>query len=330
MLPLRGVRVLDVTTFLAGPLATRALADFGADVIKVEPPSGDPTRAGWTGLEGSSRLPEPNPYWRALHGGRRSIVLDLTAGEDRETFLRLAADADVVVDNMRPGVTARFGVDGPSLRALFPRLVTCAITGFDADDPLAGISATDGPVQAWTGAVELMKGWTGVAMPMPMQVGDVAGGSIAAQAILAALVARASTGVGTHIDISLAGALAQWMAVTDRHRTLAPPATLVLAGSDGVEFLVQAPLRFAAQLLAVFGLPTDLPRGDVAAAVHRVAVCETAATWLDRLWTAGVPAAPVRPPSDTLPTPPWSFDGERAAPASGPPALGAHNGQGWR
>ena len=227
---LQGVRVLDVTTFLAGPLATRALADLGADVLKVEPPAGDPTRAGWKGG------PDPSFYWRALHGGRRSVMLDLGSPADKEEFLRLASDADVVLENMRPGVTAKFGVDGPSLRERFPRLITCAITGFDADEELAGISATDGPVQAWTGAIELMEGWSGTALPMPVQLGDVSGGVAAAQGVLAALVSRSRTGVGAHVQVSLAGALTP-LAVGDR-----PEWHVALAGHAGADRQRRQPL----------------------------------------------------------------------------------------
>ncbi len=323
MLPLQGLRVLDLTTFLAGPLATRTLADLGAEVLKVEPPGGDPTRGGWTG-EG-----EPSFYWQALHGGRRSVVIDLASEQGLADFVALAAEADVVVDNLRPGVTKRFGVDGPSLRTRFPRLVTCAITGFDSDDALAGRSATDGPVQAWSGSVELMESWIQTPLPMPLQVGDVAGGAAAAQGILAALVARGVSGVGRHVEVSLAGSLAQWMAVTDRTGTLAPPATLVLTGKDGARFLVQAPMRFAARLLDAFGLPPETARSDIAAAAQAAADGETAAGWLERLWAAGIPAAPVRPPAAELPRPPWSFDGVRAPSPGPPPALGAANGEGW-
>lgn len=326
MRPLDGLRVVDLTTFLAGPLATRSLADLGADVMKVEPPTGDPTRAGWTGTDGTGA---PSYYWRALHGGRRSVVFDLATPQGREAFIGLASAADVVVENLRPGVSRRFGIDGPALRARFPRLVTCAITGFDEDDELSGISATDGPVQASAGVVELMQRWSGVSLPVPIQVGDIAGGALATQGILAALVARAGSGVGTHVQVSLAGALAQWMAVTDRQATLAPPATMVLTGSDGARFLVQAPLRFAAGVLTVFGLASNTPRAEIAAAAEAAAVEAPASSWLDRLWAAGIPAAPLRPLSSELPRPPWSFDGARLDPAGAPPALGADNGRGW-
>lgn len=284
--------------------------------------SGDPTRAGWTG-EG-----DPSLFWRSLHGGRRSVVIDLSTEAGPAALTALAADADVVVENLRPGVTSRFGVDGPSLRRVYPHLVTCAITGFD-DELLAGAAATDGPVQAWTGAIELMERWSGQSLPMPLAAADIAGGSYAAQGVLAALVARGRSGVGAHIEVSLSAALAQWIAVADRQMTLAPPNTLVLAGSDGERFLVQAPLRFAARLLEVLGLPQDTASDTVATAAAEIVAGAPSLDWLKRLWSAGIPAAPLRPLSEDVPNPPWRIDGRQLLPAGDPPALGAHNRQGW-
>ena len=116
-----------------------------------------------------------------------------------------------------------------------------------------------------SGAVELMEGWSGAALPMPVQIGDVAGGTVATQGVLAALVARSRTGVGSHVQVSLAGALRQWMAVTDRMGTLRSPATLVLTGSDGDRFLVQTPMRFAAKLLELLELDPSTPRARLPA-----------------------------------------------------------------
>jgi crotonobetainyl-CoA:carnitine CoA-transferase CaiB-like acyl-CoA transferase len=318
-----------MTTYLAGPLATRVLADLGATVLKVEPPGGDVTRAGWRRGDDAGGA---SFYWRALHGGRRSVAIDLAEDDGRDQLFDLAGSADVVVDNMRPGVTARFGVDGPSLRTRFPHLVTCAITGFDPADELAGVSATDGPIQAWAGSVDLMQRWCGVELPLPLQAGDIAGGSAAAAGVLAALFDRTRTGVGRHVQVSLDGALTQWLAVTDRQLTLAPPATLVLTGGDGVRFLVQTPLRFAAVLLQVLGLPPGLPKEEVADACAKVATSDTARAWLDKLWAAGIPAAPVRQlgsPDDVPPQPPWTFDGERAPRPGPPPELDADRERPW-
>jgi crotonobetainyl-CoA:carnitine CoA-transferase CaiB-like acyl-CoA transferase len=218
------------------------------------------------------------------------------------------------------------------LRARFPQLITCAITGFDPDDELAAISATDGPVQAWAGSVDLMERWCGVELPMPLQAGDIAGGAAAAQGVLAALFDRSRTGVGRHVQVSLDGALTQWLAVTDRRLTLSPPATLVLTAGDGVRFLVQTPLRFAGVLLQVLGLPSDLPREQIADACAKVAATDTGRAWLDKLWGAGIPAAPVRRlggDDEGPPQPPWAFDGERVPRPGPPPELDADRERLW-
>src|SRR5207248_3800355 len=120
--PLRGYRVLDLTTFLSGPLVGRALADLGADVIKVEPPTGDPTR-GKPGDPLSS-------LWQNVHRGRKSITLDLKNPAGRDTLLELARHADVLLENFRPGVMDRFGLTADDVRAVNDRLVFCTITGF--------------------------------------------------------------------------------------------------------------------------------------------------------------------------------------------------------
>ena len=134
------------------------------------------------------------------------------------------------------------------------------------------------------------------------------------------------------MQVSLAGALTQWLAVTDRQMTLTPPATLVLTGADGVRFLVQTPLRFASVLLQVLGLPFDLPREQVADACAKVAATDTGRAWLDKLWAAGIPAAPVRQlgvPDEAPPQPPWAFDGERAPRPGPPPELDADRERLW-
>src|SRR4051794_805652 len=143
--PLRGVRVLDLTTFLSGPLVTRALADLGAEVIKVEPPGGDLTRGGQD--QPTSSL------WVNVHRGRKSVVLDLKATAGRGVFLDLVQTTDVLVENYRPGVTERLQIGPEHLRAKNPRLVYCTITGFGPDGPMADQVAIDGPVQAIAGAL---------------------------------------------------------------------------------------------------------------------------------------------------------------------------------
>lgn len=359
--PLAGFRVLDLTTFLSGPLATRSLAALGADVVKVESPSGDPTRAG-TGLQPGD---PPSPYWTELHRDRRSVVLDLKAPAGRDVLLALVERADALVENFRPGVMARLGLDPAALRRANPRLVSCSITGFGGDGPYSDLAAIDGPVQAFTGVLELTGRDGEPGLPVPMQVADIAGASYGAQAVLAGLLARERTGAGTHVELSLAECLLQWLGVVDRSGTLAPPATLVLDTADGGRVLVQAIMHFHPRLAA---LVSAVPGCETFAADERFADRESRSrhreeyeqivrrafrarprdAWLADLHAAGVPAAPVQRVDEVLahpqlvhrgaattvdlpglgPTtvvaPPFVFDGERRTATTPPPALGEH------
>jgi crotonobetainyl-CoA:carnitine CoA-transferase CaiB-like acyl-CoA transferase len=359
--PLAGFRILDLTTFLSGPLATRSLAALGADVVKVEPPTGDPTRAG-TGLRPGD---PPSPYWLALHRDRRSVVLDLKLASGRELLLDLVERADALVENFRPGVMARLGLEPGVLHARNPRLVICSISGFGADGPFSQLAAIDGPVQAFTGALELSGGEGDFGFPIPMQVADIAGASYGAQAVLAALLQRERTGRGAHVELSLAECLLQWLGVVDRSGTLAPPATMVLDTSDGERVLVQPIMhfhpRFAELVAAVEGCESfadderflDRPsraqhRAEYEEIVRRAFRARTRDEWLADLHAAGVPAAPVHRSDETLAhpqlqhrraaididvpglgeanvlAPPFVIDGERRLVSTPPPALGEH------
>jgi formyl-CoA transferase len=359
--PLAGVRVLDLSTFLSGPSATRALADLGAEIVKVEPPTGDRTRAG-TGLRPGD---PPSEFWLALHRDRRSVVLDLKSGAGRAVLLELAAHADVLLENYRPGVTAQLRIAYEDLEAVNPRLIYCTITGFGPDGPFADRTATDGPVQAFTGALETTGAPGEFGLPIPIQVADLVGGAYAAQAVLAALYAREHTGRGTHTDVSMAECLLGWLEITDRQRTLAPPTTLVLETGDGVALLVQTTMHFADRfvelLAAVPGceeLATDprfATRDDrrehldaYVEVVQRGFRTRAADEWLAALSSVGIPAARIQTSADALAHPqlahraatvevevpglgartllagPFRFDGERRRDLVPPPALGEH------
>jgi len=352
-LPLAGIRVIDLSTFLSGPMATHTLGELGAEVVKVEPPTGDPTRAG-TGLTPGSA---PSPFWTALHRDRRSVVLDLKQPAGVRALLDLVGHADVVVENFRPGVTARLGIGPAQLRGANPRLIYCSITGYGADGPGADRPATDGPIQATTGVLE----FTGA--PLPLTVADLTGGATAVQAVLAALYARERTGQGCHIDLSLAECLLQWLAVTDRSGSLSPPTTLVLRGSDGEAVLVQTPMHFRARLLALLAetpggsrFASDprwtTPEGprthleEYADGVRRAFATKAVGEWLALLDAAGIPAARVATLGEALDDPqarhrgstgwvelpggrrepvarsPFVFDGRRREDTSAPPVLG--------
>jgi CoA:oxalate CoA-transferase len=298
--PLAGFRILDLTTFLSGPLATRSLAVLGAEVVKIEPPTGDPTRAG-SGLHPGDA---PSPFWLALHRDRSSVVLDLKNESGRAVLLELVGHADALVENFRPGVMARLGLEPDVLRQRNPRLVSCAISGFGGDGPFSQLAAIDGPVQAFTGMLELTGSDGEAGLPIPMQVADIAGASYAAQAVLAALLARERSGHGAHIELSLAECVMQWLGVVDRSGTLAPPSTLILETSDARSVLVQAIMHFhprLAELVAKVpgneGFATDARFADrESRARHREAYedavrcafrTRTQADWLADLHAAG-------------------------------------------
>lgn len=353
--------MLDLTTFLSGPLATRSLAMLGADVVKIEPPTGDPTRAGF-GFRDDDR---PSPFWLALHRDRRSVVLDLKTDAGRGVLLDLVATSDALVENYRPGVMERLGLGPDVLLARNPRLVACSITGFGADGPFSQLAAIDGPVQAFTGVLELTGSGGEPGLPVPMQVADIAGASYGAQAVLAALLARERTGAGTHIELSLAECVLQWLGVVDRSGTLAPPSTLLLDTAGDGRVLVQPIMhfhaRFAALVSAVAGFEgfasddrfsnrdgRSRHRDEYERIVRAAFRARSRDDWLADLHAAGVPAAPIHRSGDVLShpqlrhrgaavdadvaglgettvlAPPFVFDGLRRTATTAPPRLGEH------
>lgn len=196
--PLAGVRVLDFTTRLPGPLATHILAQAGADVCKVEPPEGDQ-------LNRSTPLwPEAPAMYAALNGVKRVLAIDLKNEADRARLAPLVAEADVLVEGFRPGVMARFGLDYPTLSRAHPRLVYCSLTGYGQTGPRSGRAGHDLSYLAESGALSLMtQGGTAV-VPGTLIADIAAGGYAAVINIALALVARAASGRGSYLDCSMA------------------------------------------------------------------------------------------------------------------------------
>ena len=197
-LPLSGIRVADFSRVLAGPLATMLLADLGADVVKIErPESGDDTR-GW----GPPFVGGDAAYFLSLNRNKRSVTLDLSSDEGRSAARRLALASDVVVENFRPGLMERFGLDHATLAAEHPGLVYCSLTAFGEGD-LAARPGYDIIVQALSGLMS----FTGHPGGEPTKVGvallDVICGLYACNAIQAALIGRGATGRGVRMTVSL-------------------------------------------------------------------------------------------------------------------------------
>jgi crotonobetainyl-CoA:carnitine CoA-transferase CaiB-like acyl-CoA transferase len=196
--PLAGVRVLDLTRVLAGPMASQLLGDLGADIIKVEPPGmGDETR-GFAPFLGTE-----SHYFVSLNRGKRSVVLDLTKPEGADILRALARKADVLVENFRPGVMDRFGLGADVLMADNPRLVYCAISGFGLTGPLRDKPSFDIVTQAMSGVLSVNGEQGRPPVKLGIPIGDLSGGIFGAISILSALHERGATGRGRLIDVSL-------------------------------------------------------------------------------------------------------------------------------
>lgn len=194
---LPGLKVLDLSQYIPGPYATLLLSDMGADVIKVEPPQGDPMRTfGPVAADGLS------PLYRVLNGNKTVIRLDLKALEGVAELTRLVRQADVLVESFRPGVLARLGFGPDRLRALNPRLIHCALSGYGQTGPLVQRAGHDLTYMALTGALALMGTAETPVIPFP-PIADHAGAMHAVMAILAAAVRQGRDGVGASIDVSL-------------------------------------------------------------------------------------------------------------------------------
>ncbi|MBI1626252.1 CaiB/BaiF CoA transferase family protein [Comamonas suwonensis] len=207
---LAGIKVLDLSRVLAGPWATQMLADLGADVVKVERPvAGDDTRHWGPPFlkDDAGNDTREASYFTACNRNKRSITVDMAHPEGRALLLRMAQEADVVVENFKTGGLKQYGLDYASLKALNPRLVYCSITGFGQDGPYAERAGYDLMVQAMTGLMSITGHADGEPGGGPLKVGvaviDVFTGLYASNAILAALNARHATGEGQYIDMAL-------------------------------------------------------------------------------------------------------------------------------
>jgi len=199
--PLTGITVLDFTRVLAGPYCTRLLADLGADVLKVERREGDDTRRGYSQLEPGRE--DQATYFVRINVGKRSIALDLTRPEARAVVLDLARASDVVVENFVPGVVARLGCDHATLATVKPDLVYCSISGFGQTGPWRTLQAFAHIISAVSGLMHLERNGEAEPRVSYLQAADVLAGTHAFGAISAALVRRARTGRGAHLDVSM-------------------------------------------------------------------------------------------------------------------------------
>jgi crotonobetainyl-CoA:carnitine CoA-transferase CaiB-like acyl-CoA transferase len=323
--PLEGVRVIDLTRILAGPYCTQALADAGADVLKVEEPGkGDDTR-GW----GPPFVKGESAYFLSVNRGKRSLSLNLKDARGRDILWRLLETADVLVENFRPGAMDRMGFGEAQVRSRFPRIVYASVSGYGPDGPWGGRPGYDAVVQGEGGLMSI----TGPADGAPHKAGaslaDVTAGMTAFQGILLALLRRERTGEGGHVDISLLESLLSTLAyhastyllagqvparLGNRHPSLAPYETF--EAEDGYVIVgvgSESLWRSFCAVLGETGLETD-PRFKTNA--QRVTNYEAlralltprikarpVAAWLAALEGAGIPCGRVRTVAEALDNP---------------------------
>ena len=315
-LPLAGVRVLELCQVMAGPFCGMLLGDMGADVIKIEPPpAGDQTR-GAMGfkLKGSDSLGFMN-----LNRNKRSVVLDLKDSHGRGVLYRLVETADILVENYRPGVTRRLGIDFDTLRTINPRLVYASISGFGQTGPWADRPGYDLMAQAMAGTMSI----TGHPGQPPARCGvpiaDLGCALLTVYAILSAYIGQCRTGVGQYVDASLfeaAMSFAIWD-TADYWGTGRLPGPLGTANrmsapyqavraSDAYFVIGANNARLWERLCEVIGRPELRQdqrfatiagrlanREELVAEIEQSLASHTAAEWIERLLAAGVPAAPI-------------------------------------
>ncbi len=205
MRPLEGVRVLELARILAGPWIGQTLADLGADVVKVERPgTGDDTRTwGPPFVEAADGGHLSAAYFHSCNRGKRSITVDFETAEGQETIRRLAANADVLLENFKVGGLAKYGLDHESLKAVNPRLIYCSVTGFGQNGPYADRAGYDFMIQAMGGIMDLTGDPEGEPQKTGVAFADIFTGVYGALAVLAALRNRDATGRGAHLDMAL-------------------------------------------------------------------------------------------------------------------------------
>lgn len=310
--PLEGVRVLDLTIALAGPYCTMLLGDLGADVVKVEPPEGDQSR-GW----GPPFVEGESSYFMSVNRNKRSVVIDLKSAQGLAAARRLAASADVLVENLRPGTAGRLGLGHEELSAENPGLVYCSISGFGQDRP--ALAGYDQIVQGTSGVMSLTGFADGPPVKFGVPIGDISAGMFAAHAILAALYERQRTGRGRQIDVAMQDSLmalltyqgGRYFATGEAprregnvHPTIAPYGTF--ATEDGfINVAVGSESQFRS-FAAAIGAPelAQDPRfaGNRDRQQNRAALTEEierrlrrrpTAGWKEAFDAAGVPAGPI-------------------------------------
>jgi crotonobetainyl-CoA:carnitine CoA-transferase CaiB-like acyl-CoA transferase len=303
--PLHGIRVVDLTSYIAGSYGAMMLADLGASVVKVEAPDGDSFRE--------------LPGFFGWNRGKRSIAVNLKAPEGRRIVEQLAAAGDVVMENMRPGVADRLGVGEAALRAINPRLIYCSVTAFGSTGPYADRPGFDPLLQSLAGHM-VIQGATGPPQFVRIAINDYYAAALGAQAVLAALFVRERTGVGQRVETSLlhaslalnSGAVVDYPGKPVFAREN-PTYRLYEAGDGEWFFLACGNQGFWGKLTKTLGLGhlKDDPRfaswllrlehsGELLPILIETFKSKKRSEWMEVLAAADIPAAPVQALADFM------------------------------
>ncbi len=361
--PLNGVRVADFTRVLTGPFATQTLGDLGADVIKIEPPNGDDTRA-W----GPPFVGDQATYFISANRNKRSICLDLKTEKDLEIAKKIISSSDVLIENFRPGTLAKLGLDPKTLMLENPGLIVCSISGFGSTGPFQDWAGYDVIAQGMSGFMAYTGEISGVPTKAGVAVADIFAGALATQAILAALFEREKTGIGRRIEVNLLEAMialgtyqiSRYLGANEdaerlgnEHRSIVPYGTFAtsdgfvnIAGGNDALFIKLCNSLEATDLLEPRFLTNALRvqnRETLIPLLEQHLKRLTSEQAVSRLQAAGVPCGPIWSVSDVmesefvaargitteidsllLTTPPFEFDGQRLEVRMPPPRLNQH------
>jgi CoA:oxalate CoA-transferase len=321
MKPLDGIKVLDLTRILSGPFCTMTLGDMGAEIIKVEAyPHGDDSRENPPFVEGESM------YFVSLNRNKKSIVINLKTEEGKKLLYKMAKEADILVENFKPGTTQKLKADYSVIKEINPGIIYCSISGFGQDGPYSSRPAYDSVVQAMSGIWSVTGHPGGVPTRVGTSIGDVFGGVFAIIGILGALRYRDQTGHGQYIDISMldslvavvVGQIARYYGtgivpkpVGNRHAT-ATPFDLFDTRDGGIVIAVQKNTMFAS-LCKALGCPELIDDSRFTSNAERciyqeelkrlltdILVTKTTKEWMDILVDAGVACGPLNTIADVV------------------------------
>jgi crotonobetainyl-CoA:carnitine CoA-transferase CaiB-like acyl-CoA transferase len=316
--PLSHIRVLDLTRVLAGPWCTQMLADFGAEVIKIEKPGeGDDTR-GWGPpfVSNSDGSRGDAAYFQSANRGKQSVAIDMATDEGQSLIKRLAAVSDVVVENFKVGGLQKYGLDYAGLKAINPKIVYCSITGFGQTGPFANRAGYDFMIQGMAGVMSITGEPNGEPMKMGVAFSDIFAGLHAVIGIQAALLHRERTGEGQHIDISLLDTQVSVLAnqalnylvggkvpqrLGNAHPNIVPYQTF--ATMDGHIIIAVGNDRQFAEFCRIIGVEVDAKfatnrgrvegRAELIPQLAPAMLARTTAEWVQAFEAAAVPCGPI-------------------------------------